>query len=463
MKKIYIFLVLLFLTGGVFGTPFFVLANEFCLVGGSDDGASFYSKISEAIEADCSEIFLFPGTYSEDLTIKKNIKLSGKNREEVIIEGKIFVDDGVEIDGVTLTKGGVELLDGANVLIEKSIIRDSITTGLITNGGGKLNLYNTVITGNKKGLYAKAGKEIKVIGCEVYGNGQEGLDIRADTTGVVAYNKINSNRESGIEIILGATEMDIFGNELNNNESSGIAVQYYMESTELGNVKIRDNSMLKNGNYGLDCRTPSGGDGRPKGYYMNSLLMGNNDVLGNEKKEISSFCKFDDSEIIDITRDKETREKEILGLQRKKEKINLTELENKKFEELNYLNQREQEIKGLNEETENELEKIFSDLDQISERILENKNKIESRKKWKVFLIGEDYQEIEALKGNILAYEKEIKLAREIRGNFFDKDLIIQTGDKIKSFSEKEREFDKFVLSKGNEFSLLGFFLKKKV
>ena len=45
----------------------------------------------------------------------------------------------------------------------------------------------------------------------------------------------------------------------------------------------------------------------------------------------------------------------------------------------------------------------------------------------------------------------------------FDKDLIIQTGDKIKSFSEKEREFDKFVLSKGNEFSLLGFFLKKKV
>lgn len=458
MKRHSIYLLILFLAGGVFGTPFFVWASDICLVGEGADKP--YQKISEAIEADCKEIKISQGLYKEDLTFKQSTIIFGEDREEVIIEGKVFIEDGVEIEGITFSRGGVEIADGANVNIENSIIKDSITTGIITNGGGKLILFNVVISGNKKGTYFKAGKEIKIISCEIYGNSEEGLDIRANTKGIIAHNQINQNGESGIEVILGNTEMDIFENEINDNMSSGIAAQFYKESLELGDIKIRDNSMLENENYGLDCKTPSGGDGRPKGYYMNSLLMSNNKVFGNRKKEISSGCKFDDREIFDITQTKEGRLDEIAKLEKNK---SLSDIDKKDLEEMQFLNQREDDILQINSEKENILESVIEEIKKVDSENLARKEKIEERGKWKIFWLGEDYQEIKNIKDSLLVYEQKIKLLKEEKERVTSPELLNKINEQVKSLNKNRQKISDFVADKGNKFSIFGWWKKNKI
>lgn len=462
MKRLYIYLLISFFVGGFFTAPFFVLASDsICYVNNLESGES-YKQISQAISAGCGEIRVSSGTYKEDLSLGKGLKLKGENREEVVIEGKAIIDDNAEVSGVTFSTGGVEISDGANVEINNSIIKDSIVTGIVTIGGGKLDLYDVNIFGNKKGAYIKAGKEIKIINCKVYNNTQEGLDIRANTKGIIAHNKINENKESGIEIILGGTEMDIFENELNNNESSGIAVQYYMESTDLGNVKIRDNFMLGNDNYGLDCRTPSGGDGRPKGYYMNSLLMGNNEVRGNGKKEISSFCKFDDNEIFDITQIKEDRAEEILDLEKKEKDSSLLDVDRKELEELRILDKRESEIIQINTDKKEEIKIVFNDVEKLFEEDNLIREEIEKRSTWLVFLMGEDYQAIENIKNNILIYDEKIKIIKEEKYKITDKEMLSEVNSEINFINQEKEELIKFIQGREDKFNLFGWLFKNK-
>ena len=98
----------------------------------------------------------------------------------------------------------------------------------IPPGNGKLTIQNSKIkNGDGKGVYVQKGNRIKLIGNEIYENDEEGLDLRAEISGIISGNYIHNNREGGIEVIVGDADLEISNNTIKGNKASAIAAQFY--------------------------------------------------------------------------------------------------------------------------------------------------------------------------------------------------------------------------------------------
>jgi len=468
MKRLYIYLLIFFFVGSFFVAPFFVLASNICYVDEkSDDGDGSsdkpYKKIAKALDDDCGEIRIAKGTYEEDVKIKKSLKIKGDNRDGVVIDGKVTMDDKTELSKVTVMKGGVELVDNADADIESVKVKDSILGGIVTNGGGKLTLDNVIVSGNNKGMYIKYGKEVRITNCKIYNNKEEGLDIRANVSGAINNNEIYSNGESGIEVILGKSELNIFNNNIKKNGSSGIAAQFYSDTDKLGDVNIKNNVITGNNNYGLDCRTPSGGDGRPKGYWMDSMDITSNKIVDNKKKDISSGCKFDEDKILDATMTKKQREEQKLALEEKVQKKTISVEEKKELEEIKSQEEEDDNVARIGVEEKNNIDLIYAELETLFKDEEIKKEKIENKNKFLKFIMGEDYQEIKNIQDNLTIYDEKIELIEDKKGNVADVNILNEIDNQILVLKEKRENNFNFIESKKETFSILGKIFMKKI
>ena len=469
MKRDNIYLILVFLLiGGVFFAPFFVWADDVCYVDEKNengDGTSEepYEKISKALDDNCGEIRISEGTYKEDIRLKKDLNLTGADRDEVIIEGKLTMEDNSEISKLTITSGGVEIVDGADVDIENVKIKDSFFDGIKTIGGGKLILDKVIISGNNKGMYIQYGKEIKITNSKIYKNKEEGLDIRANVSGVINNNEIYENGESGIEVILGKSQLNIFNNSIKDNGSSGIATQFYSDTNKLGDVNIKDNVITGNSNYGLDCRTPSGGEGRPKGYWMDSMDITSNKITENKKKNISSGCKFDEDKIADATMTKEQREAAKLALEEKEKDKIISDKEKQELAEIKAQEEEENRVAQIDKEEKEKIDGMYRELEELSKNDEIKKEKIEKRNKFVKFLFGENYQELKNIENNLSVYDEKIEYIEDIRGNVANMEILTEIDNQISSLKERRESSFNFIEEKKKTKSLLGKIFKNKI
>lgn len=462
MKRLYIYLLISFFVGGVFLAPFFVRAEDVCYVDekADDDGDGSsdkpYKKISKAIDKDCGEIRLSKGTFKEDITLKKSMTLRGNNRDNSIIEGKVTMNDKSEFSKITVLGGGVEIAEGADAEIGNARIKDS-NIGINTVGKGKLIVNDTTVSGNRKGMYIQYGKSVKITNCKVYNNKEEGLDVRANVTGSINGNEIYSNGESGIEIILGKSEMNIFNNDIKKNGASGIAAQFYSDTEKLGDVNIKNNIVTSNSNFGLDCKAPSGGSGRPKGYWSDSMDLTSNKIINNKDKDIAGSCKFDEDKIADATQTKEQREAERLALEEKQSKKVITATEEIELAELTAQKEEEERIAQKDKEEKALIDSIYQEVENlyIKDEII--KNKIENKNKFLKFFIGEDYKNLRDLHNNLTIYDEKIDSIEEKKGNIADESISNGVGEKISTLQRKREDILKFIDSKGDDFSLWGW------
>lgn len=97
-------------------------------VGGN--GPNNYSKIQDAIDDALpgDTIFVYEGTYHENLIIKKSINLIGEDKNTTIIDGNkngsvVYIYGGViEITGFNITNGSKEWLKGGITITGSSYI-----------------------------------------------------------------------------------------------------------------------------------------------------------------------------------------------------------------------------------------------------------------------------------------------------------------------------------------------------
>lgn len=467
MKKSYIYLTIGLIVWGVILSPVFVLAANICYVDenvddsgdGSDDKP--YKKISKAIEEDCGEIKLAKGTYKESVILKKSVKLKGSGRDNTTIEGKITMQDGAEISKVAVIAGGVEVQDGADADIENVKIKNS-NIGIATIGKGKLAMDDAIISDNRKGLYIQYGKDIKITNCRIYDNKEEGMDIRANVNGSINNNEIYNNGESGIEVILGKAELSIVNNEIKKNGASGIAAQFYSDTDKLGEVNIKNNTITGNSNYGLDCKAPSGAEGRPKGYWSDSMDLTSNKIVDNKKKDISSACKFDEDKILDATKTKEEREAEKLALEEKEKNQPLSAVEKAELDELKAQKEEEERIAKIDQEEKNNIDNLFIEAQKLQEEEEMIKSKIESRNKFLLFLLGENYKELKNLQNLTSVYDEKIEIIEDKKGLIVAENILTEVDAQILSLQEKRENIISFIEKRGNKFSFLGWFFEKK-
>jgi len=196
-----------------------VTSGSTLYVGGSGPGN--YTKIQYAIDNATSgdTVFVYSGTYYENVVVDKSIELIGENNENTIIDGsektnviKVIVDN-VKIFGFTIKNSRKEKYNDA---------------GIYCNSKNNIFSHNLIYE-NQNGLF------IEDVNSESY----------IDANNYVANNKIIKNNKCGL-YLAGISKNTVSNNNISLNPT-GI-------SASEGRKNIFEKNIIKNNVEGLDLR-----------------------------------------------------------------------------------------------------------------------------------------------------------------------------------------------------------------
>lgn len=203
-------------------------------VGGTGPGN--YSNIQEAIDNanDGDIIYVYNGTYYENLRISKKINLIGEDKENTIIDCLhrtiiciSLLADSVTISGFTIKNGntGIWMYHGTNNTISNNVITNQRDEGVVL-----CSMSKKPIKGNK------------IIGNEIINNSGYGIVIVASSSEIlVKDNIISYNKKHGI-MLVDSSNNNITGNTISRNEFHGIYVKCYFKN----NIIIHNNIIENN-------------------------------------------------------------------------------------------------------------------------------------------------------------------------------------------------------------------------
>ncbi len=282
-----------------FSVPDALAANTYYVKEGEDgDGSesdpfgSIEDAVAEMKDKGGKKIIVSQGSYGAGFTLPKGVELVGSDTKEVIIKGAIRMEDKSELSEVTVDTGGILVAGKADVTIAKVRVRDVLLVGIkVEEGDGTVTIQNTEITGCKKGMYLQKGNEIRIENVVVSDNREEGIDIRENVSGSIRKSVFKNNGESGIEVVLGSSDLLIQDNTFSDNGASGVATQFFHGVKKIGDVRIDNNTMNNNTNYGVDCKTPQGGL-ESRDYFLNSIGVSGNTFSKNKVGEIAKKCRI---------------------------------------------------------------------------------------------------------------------------------------------------------------------------
>jgi nitrous oxidase accessory protein len=219
LKKIFIFALII----GIFLLTNTVESSEEInnsIIYISASGTANFTKIQNGIDAaDPSDtIFVYNGTYFENLVIDKSIILIGENKDSTIIDGRIVGNtikvnaDYVTIKNFTITHSGlIYPLSGINLSSNHNIIENNFITD---------NFY--------------------------------GLTVYFSHENIISGNIIQNDENCGI-YISNSKNNSIFNNTIKNNYFNGVGLYYSSD-----NNIIENNNFINNGFCGVNIRISSG-------------------------------------------------------------------------------------------------------------------------------------------------------------------------------------------------------------
>jgi parallel beta-helix repeat protein len=194
-------------------------------------------------------VFVYSGTYIENVVVDKTINLTGENRDTTIIDGggigpvvEIFGADWVNVTGFTITNGGGDgvyiWFDSDYNTIEDNIIRDNGNEGIEINTNSDNNtVANNSIDNSNWGVHLANGNSNNNILNNIINDSQYGIYFW------------NSNINNNVR-----------GNTVSNSSFYGI----YLWSANTNN-KIYHNNFINNVAQAWDDGTNSWDDGYPGG------------------------------------------------------------------------------------------------------------------------------------------------------------------------------------------------------
>lgn len=244
-----------------------------------------FTSIQDAINAssDGDTVYVFNGTYHENIIVNKTINLTGEDRDITIINGSdkqhivVLKSDFINISEFTIRCGGVgawpNVISG---LVLENVTNCIISDNIISDCYPGINLYYThdnIITGNnissnEDGIWLKYSSH-NTINYNTFMYNDIAIDgENAGSNNIISHNEISYNAE-GIWFLYtsdnlvsynNCTNIDWFGiyidytdniNILNNNCSNcytGIDI------CDSNNVTATGNILLSNGDYGIHCQ-----------------------------------------------------------------------------------------------------------------------------------------------------------------------------------------------------------------
>jgi parallel beta-helix repeat protein len=193
MKKILTFgIMLLFLGMTISSTGFNIEKQTFIAtyngntlyVGGSGPGN--YTEIQDAIDdaSDGDTVFVYNGTYYENVIVNKTINFLGEDKDKTVINGYSYnhcidvISDWVNVSGFSTIKG-----DGTGIQIHSN--HTSIIDNIISDNWFGIYLYdshNNIISNNRiinndYGMFFSYSNKNTVVSNAITSNGDYGLEL----------------------------------------------------------------------------------------------------------------------------------------------------------------------------------------------------------------------------------------------------------------------------------------------
>jgi len=220
-------------------------------VGGT--GEDNYTTIEDAIRdaRGGDTVFVYNGTYYENLVIRDKINLIGENKYTTIIDGSnsnssdiIRINtDNVKISGFTIQKSahniygdGIECMWHSNLIIEDNIIRDNTDCGICIsksfNGLGTNNVIaNNIIINNNVGVIIECPGWSKVIENNnivnnTITNNNKGIQLYRSYNNTIKYNNITNNLKIGLNVINSKPNFIIKNNFIGNRRNADFSISW---------------------------------------------------------------------------------------------------------------------------------------------------------------------------------------------------------------------------------------------
>ncbi|ODS41296.1 MAG: hypothetical protein A7315_06705 [Candidatus Altiarchaeales archaeon WOR_SM1_79] len=205
--------------------------------GGPGDPPEDFTSIQDAINA-CSDgdtVFVYNGTYYENVIVNKTINLAGEDQNSTIIDGRgngnvVNVSaNWVNLTGFTI-KGGLGFSD----------------SGIKLNGTKDCRVFNNNLSSNHNGIFlSEYSSNNSIINNNISDNYWDGISIYLSSNNRIKNNNILSNDRNGI-LLISSPNNNITGNNLTSNDWNGI---YCRQSSN--NTLITNNSITMTRFYGI--------------------------------------------------------------------------------------------------------------------------------------------------------------------------------------------------------------------
>jgi parallel beta-helix repeat protein len=185
-----------------------ILSGNTLYVGGTGEGN--YSKIQDAINdaSNGDTVFVFNGTYYENIVIDKSISLIGEDKDTTIIDGDHNGDvlkvtaDWVNISGFTIQSGGgngLYIQSNFNTIYNNNVILNS-DKGIYLRWCLENSINNNIIQNNDGGIILDDQCGNNNIICNNISKNNIGISLSMSYDNKIEYNNIEEN-ECGISAL----------------------------------------------------------------------------------------------------------------------------------------------------------------------------------------------------------------------------------------------------------------------
>lgn len=225
--------------------------GDIIYVGGS--GPNNYSSIQSAInDADDGDtIFVYKGTYFENILIDKQLHIIGENKNDTIIDGGgigdivdfsadliNFCNFKIQYSGDEFSNSGV-IFNSNNCSLTNVIITETNWAIYLTHFSERNEIKNNLISNNIRGIYSFTGSKYNYISLNTIKNNiYSGIFFYATEGNIIERNIINSN---GNGVVIDFANNNIIShNKITNNTYDGIILIDSSNNNQVSNNSISD-------------------------------------------------------------------------------------------------------------------------------------------------------------------------------------------------------------------------------
>ncbi len=202
-----------------------------------DDGGQDFRNIGDAVSvAEAGDtIYVYEGTYYENVNLERSSSLRGEGQEKVIIDGGgdsygVRMSTSTLVEGLTIRNAdhGIYVTRESSCTIEDCTIRNATTTGIFIRESEDCVIRNNQILENENGIYLWDADQIEMTGNNIISNQDNGIYFRSGEGNLAQANFISHN-EFGI--VAGSDGGEAHGNDIFDNENGGLSADSGFDAT----------------------------------------------------------------------------------------------------------------------------------------------------------------------------------------------------------------------------------------